>query len=211
MQRLAAASFEVSYGFPPKTADPKEQLEDAEIIADMGRLLDAGIALANGSAAEASKLELTDDETVLLLETIKDLTPSTQGDLDEIQISGRLLGPGKRPATLNHDSRRKVNHQLKSRKSTKERDEPFVVSGTITAADQDLNTFKLRNVGAAEGTGFADVDELTFLYKDHLFDLVMEAFVSLDIAIVVGNRDAKGRLVALDIEIYSQSDLEGTT
>ena len=81
--------------------------------------------------------------------------------------------------------------------------------GVISEADQELRSFRLRDLVHVEDPRFAGVDEMTFGFDEHVYEIVMEAFISLERVVVVGEMIA-GKHQALDIKFESAPQPERT-
>jgi len=105
----------------------------------------------------------TEDEGVVILDAVRDLTPPTYGIVMETQVGGRLVGGG-RIRGLTREARRYVNKWTSNPKE--ERPEPiqrFV--GRMREMDLDKSSFILREIEGIEG-------ERKFKFSDDLEDEV---------------------------------------
>ena len=90
---------------PP--SEPRLFSQDAEIFEEMGKLLNKGLRMIQ-SDSEAEVAEGLDrDEVAQLLEAVKSLTPPTQGDVDRIEIGGRLVDQFDGQVILTREDRRR--------------------------------------------------------------------------------------------------------
>ena len=122
------------------------------------------------SDSEAEVAEGLDrDEVAQLLEAVKSLTPPTQGDVDRIEIGGRLVdqfdgqsnpdkrGPGARAAL----------EGIKPRLRALPDERPFLMTGRIPQADKDALTFTLRELDPQELPGQGPIEEIPFHFREH--------------------------------------------
>jgi hypothetical protein len=186
VQYLGAASFEIAFGAP----SPEPQLfeQDAEVFEEMGKLLGQGLRMIRSDAVFETVDGLDQDEVAQLLEAVKSLTPSTQGDVDRIEIGGRLIEPFEGPMILTRDDRRRTLERIKPRRRALPEERPFLVAGRIPKADKDALTFTLRDLDPSEVPAVGLVEEIPFRFGEHLFEVVMDAFNSEERVVVVGER-----------------------
>ena len=62
------------------------------------------------------------------------------------------------------------------------------MTGRIPQADKDALTFTLRELDPQELPGQGPIEEILFHFREHLFDIVMDAFNSPERVMVVGER-----------------------
>ena len=160
----------------------------------MGAHLDSAFKALRDGNADCLIPGLDQDQSTRLIEALKALTPSTQGDVDRVEIGGTLVERYRPPVT-----RRVISARLKIMKGGASSEEPFRVRGVISEADQELCSFKLRDLVHVGNTRFREVDELTFGFDEHVYEIVMEAFNSLERVVVVGEMIA-GKNQALDVK-----------
>jgi len=199
VQYLGAASFEI--GLRPPDASTLIDL-DKEVFAEMGAHLDSAFKALRDGNVGSSIPGLDQDQSTRLIEALKALTPSTQGDVDRVEIGGALVERYRPPVTLTREDRRAISARLKIMKGGVTSEEPFRVRGVISEADQELRSFRLRDLVHVEDPRFAGVDEMTFGFDEHVYEIVMEAFISLERVVVVGEMIA-GKHQALDIKFES--------
>jgi hypothetical protein len=206
VQYLRTASFEITFGAPPP--EPRLFQQDAEILEEMGKLLGLGLRMIRSDTAFETEDGLDQDEVSQLLEAVKSLTPSTQGDVDRIEIGGRLIEHFEGPTVLTRDDRRRTLERIKPRRRALPEERPFLVAGRIPEADQDALTFTLRDLDPPDVPGVGLVEEILFHFGEHLFEVVMDAFNSPEQVIVVGERVGMDYL-ALDVRFAGDGSLEG--
>ena len=119
-----------------------------------------------------------------------------------MEIGGTLVERYRPPVTLTREDRRAISARLKMMKGGVSSEEPFRVRGVISEADQELRSFRLRDLVHVEDPRFTGVDEMTFGFDEHVYEVVMEAFNSLERVVVVGEKIA-GKNQALDIKFES--------
>jgi hypothetical protein len=81
------------------------------------------------------------------------------------------------------------------------------VRGVISEADQDLLSFKLRDLEPADGTTVDENGEIIFRFPEHPLDVVVDAFTTLERVVVFGEREG-GRNLALDIKFGAPPSAE---
>lgn len=192
-----AASFEIAFG------RPRDRFPgiDEEVFAEMRRLLDQGLEVLRASGESLPDVEGLDaDQTVQLFEAIKALTPPSRGDVERVEIGGELVSTLSEPRVLTRDDRVRSVQRIKAARKAPRKEAPFRVSGVIEEADQGVLSFKLRQLDPAEATAFGNATEIAFRFEEQLYDVVMEAFNSLERMVVVGER-VDTLYQALDIKL----------
>ncbi|MFI5457265.1 MAG: hypothetical protein ACHRXM_17605 [Isosphaerales bacterium] len=202
---LGDASFEIAFGAP--RSEPELFSQEAEVFDEMGKLLAAGFRLVQSDKADAAAEDLDQEDVVPLLEAIRMLTPPIQGDVDRIEIGGRMIEERHKRMTLTRDDRRKVIERIKPRRKAAPKERPFLVTGSIPEADQDAFTFTLRDLDPQDIPGVGPVEEIPFRFAEHLLDIVIDAFNSLERVTVVGEGSGT-EFQALDIEFAGDPSLE---
>jgi hypothetical protein len=194
-QQIAYGSLEIAFGPPPKTTQQDFVDETTEILEQMGLLLRKGLELT-ARQNELPKLTTSNDEEErIALEAVKDLAPSIQGAVDEVQISGRLVGTDKIPTRLTRDTRKWLNQLLSP---SKQQEDHIVAEGVIREADKDRLSFTLRSLSGVHPP-IAD-SEIVFSFEDVLLDDVMLAFEAGFRVRVVGWNFPKEGMYALAIK-----------
>jgi hypothetical protein len=184
-QRIAFGSFEIAFrspvSGPPElftglTKDEIQQEKDA--LKRIGALLQAGLNwLLSTKTASADNLGQSPDERRLILQAVKNITPSSQGPIQEVEVRGTLIKAQMRPLRLTRGSRRFVNAALSGFPSERE---PIVqLSGRIREIDKDRFTFELRGIGG-EGAS------RKFVFEEEFWEDVLEAFQEDYIVTVAG-------------------------
>ncbi len=202
---LGAGSFEIAFGAP--RIGPEFFSQEAEVFDEMGKLLAAGFRLMQSDKADASAEGLEQEDVLPLLEVIRMLTPPIQGDVDQIEVGGRLIEERHKRTTLTRDDRRKVIERIKRRRRALPDEHPFLVAGRIPEADQDAFTFTLRELDPQDIPGVGRAEEISFRFREHLLDTVIDAFNSLERVVVVG--EASGTdFEALDIKFAGEPSLD---
>ena len=190
-----AASFELAFGRP---RDGLPGL-DEEVFAEMGRLLERGLTALRADGEEDAPVEGLETEQILqLFEAIKALTPPTKGAIDQVEIGGQLIDEKVTARILTRDDRIRSMRRIKSSRRTPRKEAPFRVSGIIEEADQGTFSFTLREIDAPEPNILEGMHEIRFQFEEHLYDKVMEAFNTLELMVVVGER-MDSRYQALDV------------
>lgn len=180
-QNLALGSFVISFRMP---IDEKnlftatgQKSPEAETLEEVGRLLDKGLRWLTSAAGEEGVYSPeAPEEGEVLLRALKELTPSTQGHVEQFELRGRLLGSRSKPFTLNRDSRQRVNTAIRHRRL-----EPQIVTlrGRIRELDKDRMSFELRDMPEPPHTQRC-------VFEERLLDDVFQAMGSDEIVTVGG-------------------------
>ena len=99
---------------------------------------------------------------------------------------------------------------MKLRRRTLPEELPFLVTGRIPEADQDAQTFTLREIDPPNIPGAGSNEEISFRFGEHLFEMIMDAFDSPERVIVVGERMGAG-FFALDVRFAASDPLVATS
>lgn len=147
-QRFAFNSFEISFRMPyePETLLTQAgEKSDAEYNLDqVAKMLNQGLDWLSKDAAEDGLiLNNNEAEAAIILQALKELSPSTQGSIDSLELSGRLLGSRVKPVTLDKNARKKVNLAIQNKKL-----EPKYIEleGRVGELDKDRFSFELRDL-----------------------------------------------------------------
>ena len=124
VQYLGAASFEI--GFRPDTSTLIDL--DKEVFAEMGAHLDSAFKALRDGNAESLIPGLDQDESTRLIEALKALTPSTQGDVDRVEIGGTLVERYRPPVTMTREDRRVISAQTQDHEGWHSSEEPFRIA-----------------------------------------------------------------------------------
>jgi hypothetical protein len=197
-QHLAYNSFEIAFRDPLSVNQRRLTDEDAETFRRMGKLLSQGLDWA--SDPESAPLQIDAEERLVVLEALKHLTPSTQGDVDEIHVGGRILGAKRPVARLTRATRRRVTAELRQ---APERAEVVNVVGIIGEADRDRSSFTLRYL---EDDGTIPETEMEFVFGDELLDDVIDAFSERRRVRVIGRVFTAG---TYDVLLLSPAEEKG--
>ena len=192
-----AASFEIAFG------RPQDRLPgfDEEVFAEMGHLLERGLKAVRANNEGFHLIEgLNADQTVQLVEVIRALTPPTRGGVERVDIGGELVDVLSGSRVLTRDDRVRSVQRIKASRKAPRKEPPFRISGVINEADQETLRFTLRQLDPAEATVVGNATEVLFVFEEHLYDTVMEAFNSLERMVVVGER-VDSQYQALDIKL----------
>lgn len=170
-QRLAYASFEISFRMPIEemnlfTASGHKSLE-VETLEEVGTLLNKGLKWLTTAAGEEGVYSPENvDESAVVLRALKELTPSSQGSIERLELKGQLIGPRTLPIVLERTARQRVNAAIRSRAM-----EPQLVDleGRIRELDKDRLSFELREI---EGTSQTQ----KFVFDEQLLEEVFQAF-----------------------------------
>jgi hypothetical protein len=173
-QRLAFGSFEIAFRSPLSgsailfddlTAEDIRQ--EKEALQRVGDLLQIGLTWLSSTEANRASgaVGQNPDESRLILQAVKSITPSSQGPVREVEVRGTLIKNPVRPVRLNRDSRRSVNTALAR---TPGRESIVQLSGHIREVDLDRLTFDLREINS-------EVESRKFAFDEDLIEDVLQA------------------------------------
>jgi hypothetical protein len=180
-QNFSPGSFVISFRMPIEeknlfTASGRKSPE-AETLEEVGRLLDKGLHWLTSAAGEEGVYSPTaPEEGEVLLRALKELTPASQGHIEQLELRGRLLGSRPAAFTLDREARQRVNTAIRTRRL---KSEVVKLTGRIRELDKDRMSFELREI--PEAPFFQ-----RFVFEDKLRDDVIEAFDSEEIVTVLG-------------------------
>lgn len=147
-QRLAFNSFEISFRMPVE--EPNlftsigQKSPEVETLEEVGSLLRKGLRWITTSASEGGMYSPGDpEESAAVLRALKELSPSSQGSIERIELKGQLVGARTAPLVLERQARQRVNAAIRSQAL-----EPQVVDleGRIRELDRDRLSFELREI-----------------------------------------------------------------
>lgn len=170
-QRLAFASFEISFRMPVEEVNLFTSLgqksPESETLEQVGTLLNKGLKWLTTSAAEEGMYSPGNpEESEAVLRALKELTPSSQGSIERIELKGQLIGDRVAPLVLERKARQRVNAAIRSQTL-----EPQLIDleGRIRELDADRLSFELREI---EGPTLNQ----KFVFDEELLDDVFQAF-----------------------------------
>lgn len=170
-QRFAFASFEISFRMPVEELNlftiSGQKSHEAETLEEVGTLLNKGLKWLTTAAGEEGIYSPDDpDESAVVLRALKELTPSSQGGIERLELKGQLIGPRKLPLILERVARQRVNTAIRSRSLEPQ---PVDLEGRIRELDKDRLSFELREIA-----GTAQVQR--FVFDEELLEEVFQAF-----------------------------------
>ena len=141
VQRLAFASFEISFSSPPPQAQADWIERERALLERAATLLSEGLDWAVQGEALTPGDEHTRDA---MLDALQKLTPPAHGPIEEIHVSGRLIG--SIPRVLTREAAAKV------RKAARRVPESRLLRrvGLVRECDKDRLTFILRSDGEVD-------------------------------------------------------------
>jgi Family of unknown function (DUF6575) len=162
-QRFAFASFEISFRMPVEEANLFTSLghksPEVETLEQVGTLLNKGLKWLTTAAAEEGVYSPGNpEESAAVLRALKELTPSSQGSIDRIELKGQLMDARVAPLILEKKARQRVNAAIRTQAL-----EPQLVDleGRIRELDMDRLSFELREIeGRTEIQRFVFDEEL---------------------------------------------------
>ena len=119
-QRIAFSSFEISFRVPLEdrnlfTANGLKSPE-AETMEKVGSLLNKGLNWLNSDAGEEGIFSPENpDEGSVLLRALKELTPSSHGSIEQLELRGSILGSRSGPVVLQRMDRQRGNKVISNR------------------------------------------------------------------------------------------------
>ena len=194
-QYTRAASFEIAFGRPQ---DRLPEVDD-EIFDEMGRLLKKGLDALRSNGEDLVPIEgLDENQATQLFEAIKALTPPTRGGVERVEVGGGLTDQITTSKILTRDDRLRSVDRIKASRKAPVKEAPFRVSGVAESADKGHDFFILRKLVPFDILG-NNQNEIKFIFEDHLFDKVSDAWNSEERITVVGERIGND-YKALDIQ-----------
>lgn len=181
-KRFAFASFEISFRMPIEelnlfTASGQKSSE-AETLEKVGTLLNKGLKWLTTAAGEEGLYSPDKpDESAVVLRALRELTPSSQGCIHQIELKGQLIGPRTFPLVLERAARQRVNAAIRSHALEPQ---PVDMEGRIRELDKDRLSFELRDI---DGT----TPHQKFVFDEELLEEVFQAFQD-DVRVRVAGR-----------------------
>ena len=170
-QRFAFASFEISFRMPVEEKNLFTSIghksPEAETLEEVGSLLNKGLKWLTTTAGEEGVYSPGNpEESAAVLRALKELTPSSQGSIDHIELKGQLVGTRVAPLVLERKARQRVNAAIRSQAL-----EPQLVDlvGRIRELDKDRLSFELREIEGLPGVQ-------KFVFDEELLEDVFQAF-----------------------------------
>lgn len=170
-QRIAFASFEISFRVPLVEHDLFSanglKSPESETIEKVGSLLNKGLNWLMSEAGEEGLFPPEHpEEGNVLLRALKELTPSSQGSIEQLELRGRILGERAAPLVLNRIHRQRVNTAIRKRSL-----EPQLIDleGRVRELDKDHLSFELREINRA------DAQTQRFVFDEELLEDVLQA------------------------------------
>jgi hypothetical protein len=171
-QRVAFASFEISFRMPIEEKNlftaAGEKSPERETLEQVGALLNKGLKWLTSAAGEEGVYSPdAPEEGAVLLRALKELTPSSQGSIERLELKGQLIGTHVKTLVLERSARQRVNNAIRNRSL-----EPELVDlkGRVRELDKDRLSFELREI---ESTG---AQTQRFVFDEELLEDVFQAF-----------------------------------
>ncbi len=194
-QRLAFASFEISFRMPISEPDlftsEGEASPEAETLNEVSELLNRGLKWLTTAAGEAGVYSPeNNEEQAVVLRAIKELTPSSYGSIERLELKGRLLGCQTKPLVLDRSARQRINNAIRISSM-----EPQLVDleGRIRELDKDRLSFELREIAGSTATQ-------RFVFDEDILEDVFQAFQE-DVRVRVAGRTFPVKNVAYALAI----------
>ena len=147
--------------------DVEHKSQEAETLEEVGKLLNKGLKWLTTKAADEGVYSPSgSDESAAVLRALKEITPSSHGNIERLELKGQLLGPRVTPLVLERHDRQRVNTAIRNLDL-----EPQVVDleGRIRELDKDRLSFELREIHATP-------DSQRFVFDEELREDVTQAF-----------------------------------
>lgn len=144
-QRLAFNSFEVGFRAPRADELPDGSMDADElrrIYREVGDLLRKGAEIAD--ADDSQPVKSADEKTGIALRAIEKLSPSGRGPLQEIHVSGQMVGPISQPFRLSKRTRQNARKGIKMVAGADVENALVQHGGTVRAFDRDKMTVRLH-------------------------------------------------------------------
>ena len=138
-RRLAFGSFEAVFGEPSSPTDQPLLPEDRAALARASALLRRGIAEVDRASGAGEEVHV-DDDLGTAFDALSGLLPPASGAIEEVHLSGRLVGTARVRLGREHGAR--VRRGLRRTRPTAQ---PIVVQGAIRELDKDAMTFIVRS------------------------------------------------------------------
>jgi len=196
-QRVAFSSFEISFRMPVEEKDiftAAGQKSPAILTLEhVGKLLSKGLKWLTTTAAEEGVYSPSDpDESAAVLRALKEITPSSQGIIDHLELQGQLIGPRVSPLVLERGARQRVNGAIRTQALEPQ---PVDLEGRIRELDKDRLSFELRELVGAPGIQ-------KFVFDEELLEEVFQAFEE-DVRVQVAGRTFPVKNLAYALAISS--------
>ena len=171
-QRIAFSSFEISFRVPSEERDlftaNGVASPAAETLSKVSELLKKGLQWLKSTAGEEGIFSPdAPEEGGVLLRALKELTPSSYGNIEQLELRGSILGPRITPIVLQRADRQRVNNAIRNRSL-----EPQLVDlvGRVRELDKDRLSFELREIEGSE------VTTRRCVFDEALLEEVFQAF-----------------------------------
>ncbi len=170
-QQVGFTSFEISFRMPIEEENlftlSGQKSPEAEILEDVGNLLKKGLKwLTTEAGTKGVYFPEDPDESAVVLRALKELTPSSQGRIEHLEVKGRLIDSQIKPVTLDRSARQLVNNAIRNLSL-----EPQLLNleGRIRELDRDRMSFELREIKGAQTSQ-------RFVFDEEIFEDVFQAF-----------------------------------
>lgn len=194
-QRMAFASFEISFRMPISEPDlftaTGHPSPEAKTLSQVSELLNHGLRwLTTAAGDEGVYSPENTEERAVVLRAIKELTPSSYGSIEQLELKGQMLGTRIKPLILDRTSRQRINNAIRISST-----EPQLVNleGRIRELDKDRLSFELREISDANATQ-------RFVFDEVILEEVFQAFQE-DVRVRVAGRTFPVKNVAYALAV----------
>ncbi len=198
--RVAYSSLEVSFQAPDSKTSPFPGGDD-KVLKQMGELLQRALGWAtNPDSLSMPNFSEQGVDIQSILEAVKCLTPSSNGRVEQVFVSGRIIRPSAGAFHLTTSTRKRINRGLRRVRKIERlptaAEIPSLVEGYIREVDKDSLSFTLRGI-----PGQVEEEKKLFFYEE-LLDDVNDAFNEEYPVRILARPRGRGvnRLEALTIE-----------
>jgi len=139
---------------------------ETETLEKVGDLLKKGLRRLTSEASNQGIYSPDDpEEGAVILRALRELTPSSQGSIERLELKGQLIGPRTSPLILERATRKRVNDAIRAQSL-----EPQLVDleGRVCELDKDRLSFELREIDESLSQ--------RFVFDESLRDDVYQAF-----------------------------------
>jgi len=174
-------SFQIEFGYPEK--NESSDLDENDTIVSIANLLQRGLDWVTSDNASPP---LDNPEWSAIVEAMSKLSPSQQGDITQVEVSGDLAGSQDSPTILIRSSSQKISNAMRQMEPIGRN---IILTGLVRQFDKDKLNFIMRD---KQGTNLKQV-----FISEESYDDAMIAFNSEDeVTIVITERRGVAELIS---------------